>query len=226
MAQVAVGEEFGDILIGGPVHRNAKVIAIGRLEIFLVLGIVEPVIAEPVKVRELLAGKLIQLAIGGGGELRADEIVDVQTGVRDRSPLARHPVGQVANLLIAPVGADQVRVVDIGVIDILARLHLGLQLLDNIAFADQVVGHLDAGDRGEGRGQHLAFIFMRGDGFGHDLDLHPRKGLGRVDEPLHLGFLFGACQAGHVPDLGIQKRGCRVHVRKGRARQDQQRRRG
>jgi hypothetical protein len=87
------------------------------------------------------------------------------------------------------VGADQVGVVDIGVIDVLARLHLGLQLFDHVAFADQVMGDLDAGDRGEGRGQHLGFVFVGRDGFGDDLDLHARQGLGGIDEPLHFGFL-------------------------------------
>jgi hypothetical protein len=75
-------------------------------------------------------------------------------------PVVGHPVGQVAGLLVAPVRADQVGVVDIGVIDVFAGLHLRLQLLDHVAFADQVVGDLDAGDLGEGLGQHLGFIFV------------------------------------------------------------------
>lgn len=37
----------------------------------------------------------------------------------------------------------------------LTRLHLRLQLFHHVAFADQIVGDLDAGDGGEGRGQHL-----------------------------------------------------------------------
>ena len=47
------------------------------------------------------------------------------------------------------MGADQVAVVDIGVVDVLPRLHLRLQLLDDVALADQVMGELDAGDGGE-----------------------------------------------------------------------------
>jgi hypothetical protein len=110
------------------------------------------------------------------------------------------------DLLVAPVGADQVGVVDIGVIDVLARLHLRLQLFDHVAFADQVMGDLDAGDGGEGRGQHLGLVFMRGDGFGHDLDVHARRrGLGGVDEPLHLGFLIGAGQRRQSPISASRK---------------------
>ena len=80
-------------------------------------------------------------------------------GIGDVLALVGHPVGQGARLLVAPVGADQVGVVDIGVIDVLARLHLRLQLFDHVAFADQVVRDLDAGDGGEGRRQHLRFVF-------------------------------------------------------------------
>jgi hypothetical protein len=76
-------------------------------------------------------------------------------GVGDVLALAGHPVGQVAGLLIAPMGADQVAVVDIAVIDVLAGLHLGLQLFDDVAFADQVMRDLDAGDRGERRASTL-----------------------------------------------------------------------
>ena len=74
----------------------------------------------------------------------------VEAGIGDVLAFAGHPVGQVAGLLVAPVGADQVRVVDVGVVDVLAGLHLRLQLFDHVAFADQVVGDLDAGDRGKG----------------------------------------------------------------------------
>ncbi len=65
----ATGEERGNILICRPVNGNAKVITILRLEVGLVLFIVEPVVTEPVEVRELLVGKLIELLVGSGGEL-------------------------------------------------------------------------------------------------------------------------------------------------------------
>ena len=142
----------------------------------------------------MLIGKLIDLAIGAGGEGQPDEILKVEIGVGHIRPLARHPVGQVARLLIAPVGADQVTIVDIGVIDILARLHLGLQLFHHITFTNQVMGDLDAGNRGKGRGQNLGFVRMGVDGLGHHLDLHARQRSGGINEPLHLGLLIGAAE--------------------------------
>ena len=57
------GEEFGDVLVGRPVDRDAEVVAIFRLEVGLVLLVVEPVVAEPVEVRELLVGELVELAV-------------------------------------------------------------------------------------------------------------------------------------------------------------------
>ena len=53
------------------------------------------------------------------------------------------------------MGADQVRIVDPAVIEVLAGLHLCLDFFDNVAFLDDVVGDLDAGDGGEGRRQNL-----------------------------------------------------------------------
>ncbi len=152
---LAAGEELGDVLIGRPVDRHAEVVAVLRLEVGLVLLVVEPVVAEPVEVRELLVGQLVELAVRRGGERRADEVGEVEVRVGDVLAFVRHPVGQAARLLVAPVGADQVGVVDIGVVDVLARLHLRLQLLDDVAFADQVMRDLDAGDGREGRGQRL-----------------------------------------------------------------------
>jgi hypothetical protein len=66
------------------------------------------------------------------------------------------------------VRADQVGVADPAVVDRLAGLHRGLQLLDHVAFLDQVVLDLDAGDFLEGLGQNLGFVLVGGDGFGDD----------------------------------------------------------
>ena len=77
-----VGEELGDVLIGRPVHGNAEIVAVLGLELGLVVGIGEPVVAEPVEVRELLVGQLVELAVRRGGERLADEVVDVER--RDR----------------------------------------------------------------------------------------------------------------------------------------------
>ena len=157
----AAGEEFGDVFVGGPVDRDAEVVAVLRLEVGLVLRVGEPVIAEPVEVCELLVGQLVELAVGRGGEARADEIRDVERRAGDGLALAGHPVGEVADLLVAPVRADQVAVVDVGVVDVLARLHLLFELGDDIALPDQLVRDLDAGDGAEGGREDAGFIFVR-----------------------------------------------------------------
>lgn len=73
-----VGEEFGDVFISRPVDRNAKVIAVFVFELLLQVFTLEPVITEPVKVRELLVRKLIKLAIRAGGERQTDEIFKIK----------------------------------------------------------------------------------------------------------------------------------------------------
>jgi hypothetical protein len=87
--------------------------------------------------------------------------------------------------------ADQVGVVDIGVIDVLAGLHLRLQLLDHVAFPIRSWVSLMPVIAVKALRQHLRFIFMRGQRFGDDLDLHAGERLGRIDEPLHFLFLVG-----------------------------------
>jgi hypothetical protein len=86
MREVAAGEELGDVLIGRPVDRHAEVVAVFGLEVGLVLLVVEPVVAEPVEVRELLVGQLVELAVRAGGELRPDEIVDIEVGLVTSAP--------------------------------------------------------------------------------------------------------------------------------------------
>ena len=113
----------------------------------------------------MLGRQLIQLAIRAGGKRCPDEIIQIQRGQGHVSAFVCHPIRQVAYLLVPPMGADQIAVIDVGVIDVLARLHLRLQLFHHITFADQVVGDLDPGDRGKRRCQHLAFVFMGRDGF-------------------------------------------------------------
>ena len=216
MRQVAPGEELGDILVGGPGDGHAKLVAVFRLEIGLVLLVVEPVVAEPVKVRELLVRQLVELAVRPGGKGQPDEIVEIQRRVGDVGALFGHPVGQVARLLVAPMRADQVGVVDIGVVDVLARLHLGLQPLDHVAFADQVMRDLDAGDLGEGGGQHLAFEFMGGDALGDDPDIHALERLCRIHEPLHLRFLLLPRENGESGDLVVEKSARLLHAGGGR----------
>ncbi len=95
------------------------------------------------------------------------------------------------------MGTDEVRVADPAVVDGLARLHRSLQLLDHVAFLDQVVLDGDAGDLAERTGEGLGLVLVGGDGFGDHRDLLDAFGLelGRsVDEPLELGRLLGLAQ--------------------------------
>ena len=182
----AAGEELGDILISRPVHGNAEIVAVLGLELLLVLRVVEPVVTEPVEVGELLVGELVEFAVRRGGEGLADEVVDVEGRRGDVLAFAGHPIRQVAHLLVAPVRSDQIAIVDPAVIDVLTRLHLGLNLLDDVAFLDDVVRHLDAGDLSKRLGQRLGLIFVGGDRFRNHLDVHALEGLGRFHEPFHL----------------------------------------
>jgi hypothetical protein len=181
------------MFVGRPVQRHAQVVAVLGLELVLQVLAREPVGAEPVQVGELLVGQLVELAVRRGGEAGADEVLQVEAGVGELLARAGHVVGQVHDLAVAVVRADQVGVVDPAVVDGLARLHGGLQLLDHVAFLDHVVLDLDAGDFLEGLGQRLGFVLVGGDGFGHHVDLLDALGLelgGGVDEPLHLGHLL------------------------------------
>jgi len=148
------GEELSDVLIGRPVDRHAEVIAILGLELFLQVRAIKPVLAEPVKVGELLVGQLIELAIGTGGELGADEVGEIETGVGHILAFAGHEVREVHRLLQARVGADQIGVIDVDVIKVPVGLHLGLHGLNHFAFTEDLMVHLDAGDFLKGLGQH------------------------------------------------------------------------
>ncbi len=148
-------EELGDVLVGRPVHRHAQLVAVPVLEPLLQLGPLEPVVAEPVEVGELLVRELPELAVRTGRERLADEVVDVERRQRHVLALALHPVGEVHRRLQARVGADQVGVVDVGVVEVAVRLHLGLDRLDDFTFAQKLVIDLDAGDLLERLGQRL-----------------------------------------------------------------------
>jgi hypothetical protein len=76
----------------------------------------------------------------------------------------------------------------------LPGLHRGLQLLDHVAFLDQVVLDLDAGDLLERLGERLRLVLVRRDRLRDDRDLLDPLGLellGGLDEPLHLLRLLG-----------------------------------
>jgi hypothetical protein len=98
-------------------------------------------------------------------------------GVGDVLALAGHPVGQVDGLLQARVGADQVGIVDIGVVEVAVGLHLRLHGLHHLALAEELVVDLDAGDLLERLGQRLGFILVGRNGLRQHVDLHARNGL-------------------------------------------------
>ncbi len=179
-------EEFGDVLIGRPVDRDAQIVPIELLEPRLQLRALEPVVAEPVQVRELLIGQLVELAVRTGGERLAHEVVDVEHRIGDVLALAGHPVGQVDRQLQPRMRADQVGVVDVGIVQVALGLHLRLHRLHDLALAEQLVIDLDAGDFLERLGQDLGFVLVRRNGFGQDVDLHAPERFGGLDEPLHL----------------------------------------
>ena len=94
------------------------------------------------------------------------------------------------------MGADQVGVVDVGVIDVLPGLHLSLQLLNDVALLNQIVGDLEPGDLSEGLGEHLGLIGMGGERLGHHADLQVPVGRGGLREPSHLRQLLLTAQGG------------------------------
>ena len=117
----------------------------------------EPVVAEPVEVGELLVGKLIQLAVGECRERQADEIVQIEVRIGDFLAVVRHEIGQRAadDVVVARMRADEVGVVHPEIIDRLARRNLDLDLVDQQPFIHHFMVDLDAGDVGERLGQRL-----------------------------------------------------------------------
>jgi hypothetical protein len=69
-------------------------------------------------------------------------------------------------------------------------LHLRLHRLHDLAFAEQLVIDLDAGDFLERLGQRLRLVFVRRNRFRQHVDLQASEGLGSGDEPLHLLLLL------------------------------------
>ena len=77
------------------------------------------------------------------------------------------------------MGADQVGVVDVGVVEVAVGLHLGLHGLDDLALAEQLMVDLDPGDLLERLGQHLGLVGVGRNGLREDVDLHAGEGLRR-----------------------------------------------
>ena len=115
--------------------------------------------------------------------------------------LASHPVGQRHHLLVAEMRADQIAVIHLDVIDIAAKLHLGPDLLDHIAFLQQIVPQVDAGDLGEGAGQSAGLVFMGRDRIRHHIDVLATEGLRGADEEFHLLHLLVTGEGGGLEFL-------------------------
>ncbi len=76
-----VGEELGDVLVGAPVQWHTQVVAILRFELVLDVLALEQVGTEPVEVGKLLGRQLVELAVRPGRELKADEVLEVQSRI-------------------------------------------------------------------------------------------------------------------------------------------------
>src|SRR3546814_9185369 len=73
--------------------------------------------------------------VGAGGERLADEVVDVDVRIGDVLALAGHEVGEVHRKLQTRVGADQIGVVDVGVVERSEEHTSELQSLMRISYA-------------------------------------------------------------------------------------------
>jgi len=72
------GEEHSDVFVCGPVNGNTKVVTIEILKLGLDISVGEPVVAEPVKVRELLVGHLVDDPIRTGTKAQPNEVIEVK----------------------------------------------------------------------------------------------------------------------------------------------------
>ena len=127
----------------------------------------------------MLVGKQVQLAVGCRGKRFTDEVADIERGIGDLPALAAHIVGQDDGLAVAQMRADHAGIGDPAVIEILAGLHLGLQLFEQIVPCDEIVLDLDPGQFSEGFGQRFQFVVVGGELRGNDIDFHFPEGLGR-----------------------------------------------
>ena len=127
-----VGEEVGDVFVGRPIDRHAEFVAELGLECGLELGLLEPVVAEPVEVRELLVRQLVELAVGERAEGKPDEVVEVEVRIGDVLAVPSHEVGQRSadDVVVARMRADEVGIVHPEVVDRLAGLNFDRDLVD------------------------------------------------------------------------------------------------
>ena len=152
-----VGEEIGDVFVGRPVDWHAEVIAIFGFERRLELRLLEPVVAEPVEIGELLIGQLIKLSVGECRKRQTDEIFEVEPGIGDVLAVVGHEIGERSadDVIVARMRADEVGVVHPEIVNRFAGLDFDFDLVDELPFVEQLVADLDAGDVGEGFGEGL-----------------------------------------------------------------------
>ena len=148
-----------------------KFVSVPVAESLAKVGTLEPVVAEPVEVGELLVGQLIDLAVRRGGEAEPDEVVEIERRQRKGGAVTGDPVGQRHGAAITPVGADKVAVVDVGVVKVAAGAHLRLQTLDQFALPNQIVDNADVGDLAEGASEVAGLVLVGVERFRDHVDL-------------------------------------------------------
>ena len=205
-------EELCNILVSRPVDRHTQLVAIDFLEFLLEIRPLKPVVAEPVEVGELLIRKLIEFSIRTGGEGFAHEIVNIEGRQGYVLSFTLHEIAQRNHKPVTHMRSDEIGIVHPSIIDVFPGGPLGLELFNDITFLNQVKGYLDSGNFFKGFGENLGLIFVGRNGLRDDLDIHPLKGLGGVDEPFHLLHLLGFCQSRRLKLIIHPFLGC-VHLR-------------
>jgi hypothetical protein len=144
-------------------------------------GLLEPIVAEPIEVGELLIGQLIQLAVGECPERQADEVFQVEPGICDLFAVVGHEVSQRSadDVVVARMRADKVGIVHPEVIDRLARLDFHFDLVDQQGLVHQLMVDLDVGDLRERLGQRLGFVFVDAENFRNGAQRHAFVRAGR-----------------------------------------------
>jgi hypothetical protein len=205
-----VGEKIGDVLVGFPVDGHAEGVAVAVGELFLQFRSLKPVVAEPVEIRELLVRQLVDLAVGGSREAEADEVGQIQCRQGECGAVAGDPVGDRHRRAIAPVGAEVIAVVDVGVVEVPPRSHLDLHAIDQFALGNDVMNHGDVGDLAKGAGKVARLVFVSRNRFRDDEDLLAPERRGGPDEKFHLRHLLVLGERGRLKfDQGPAAR--RVH---------------
>ena len=91
----------------------------------------------------MLIWQLVQLAVWRSGKFKPDKIFQIERWRGGVFAFARHEIGQCNRVRVAEVRTDQIRIVDVHVVNVFTRLHLRLDFFDHIAFLNNVVGQFD-----------------------------------------------------------------------------------